>query len=51
VDFDGVFAPVAKIEIVRLLLALLAQGGWEVHHMYVESAFLNGDLNETMFVL
>lgn len=50
-DFDGVFAPVAKIEIVRLLLALLAQGGWEVHHMYVESAFLNGDLNETMFVL
>jgi hypothetical protein len=32
VDFDEVFSPVAKIETVRLLLALVAQGGWEVHH-------------------
>jgi len=50
VDFDEVFAPVARIETVRVLLALAAQGGWEVHHMDVKSAFLNGDLNETVFV-
>jgi len=50
VDFDEVFAPVAKIETVRVLLALAAQGGWEVHHMDVKSAFLNGDLTETVFV-
>jgi hypothetical protein len=29
---------------VRLLLALVAQEGWRVHHMDVKSAFLNGDL-------
>ena len=50
VDFDEVFAPVARIETVRVLLALAAQGGLEVHHMDVKSAFLNGDLTETVFV-
>jgi hypothetical protein len=50
VDFDEVFAPVARIETVRVLLALAAQGGWEVHHMDVKSAFLNGDLSETVYV-
>jgi hypothetical protein len=41
-----VFAPVARLETVRVLLALAAQGGWQVHHMDVKSAFLNGDLSE-----
>jgi hypothetical protein len=50
VDFDEVFAPVARIETVRVLLALAAQGGWEVHHMDVKSAFLNGDLSEIVYV-
>ena len=50
VDFDEVYAPVARIETVRVLLALAAQGGWEVHHMDVKSAFLNGDLSETVYV-
>jgi hypothetical protein len=50
VDFDKVFAPVARIETVRVLLALAAQGGWQVHHMDVKSAFLNGDLSETVYV-
>ena len=44
------FAPVARIETVRVLLALAAHGGWEVHHMDVKSAFLNGDLTETVYV-
>lgn len=50
VDYDEVFAPVARIETVRVLLALAARGGWEVHHMDVKSAFLNGDLAETVYV-
>ena len=46
VDYDEVYAPVARIETVRILLALAANGDWEVHHMDVKSAFLNGDLQE-----
>jgi hypothetical protein len=45
VDFDEVFAPIARMESVRLLLALAAEASWNVHHMDVKSAFLNGDLN------
>ena len=50
VDYDEVFAPVARIETVRILFALAAQGDWEVHHMDVKSAFLNGDLQEEVYV-
>jgi hypothetical protein len=50
VDFDEVFAPVARMETVRLLLAIAAHCGWQVHHMDVKSAFLNGDLAEEVYV-
>lgn len=33
-----------------MLISLAAQGGWEVHHMDVRSAFLNGELTETVYV-
>jgi hypothetical protein len=46
VDFEEVFAPMARIEIVRLLIALVTQRGWNVYHMDVKSAFLNGELME-----
>jgi hypothetical protein len=46
IDFDDTFAPVARMESVRLLFALAAQEGWRVHHMDVKSAFLNGDLKK-----
>ena len=50
VDFEEVFAPVARIETVRLLIAIAAQRGWQIHHMDVKSAFLNGDLVEEVYV-
>ncbi|GJS25554.1 ribonuclease H-like domain, reverse transcriptase, RNA-dependent DNA polymerase [Tanacetum coccineum] len=48
--FDEVFAPVARIETVRLILALVAYHGWQVHHLDVKSAFLHGDLKEKVYV-
>ena len=50
IDFDEVFAPVARLESVRLLLAHAACQGWAVHHMDVKSAFLNGVLQEEVYV-
>ena len=53
VDFEEDFALVARLDIVRirldivrLILALAAQHGWEVHHLDVKLAFLNCDLQE-----
>jgi hypothetical protein len=48
--FDEVFTPVARLDSVRLLLALAAQEGWIVHHLDVKSTFLNGDLMEEVYV-
>ena len=42
--------PVARMELVRLLLALAAAKDWRIHHLDVKSAFLNGELVETVFV-
>jgi hypothetical protein len=49
-DFDEVFAPMVRQEEVRLLLALAADEGWQVHHMDVKTTFLNGDLQEEVYV-
>lgn len=50
IDFEEVFAPVARMETVRVLLAVAAHHGWPIHHMDVKSAFLNGDLAEEVYV-
>ena len=50
VDYDDAFAPVARMQSIRVLLALAAQEGWRVHHMDVKSSFLNGDLKEEVYV-
>lgn len=51
VDYKEVFAPVARIETVRTILAYAAQMQWKVHHMDVKTAFLNGELEEEVYVL
>jgi hypothetical protein len=44
IDYDEVFTPVARLDSVRLFIALVAHEGWEVNHMDVKSTFLNDDL-------
>nr|GEX70827.1 ribonuclease H-like domain, reverse transcriptase, RNA-dependent DNA polymerase [Tanacetum cinerariifolium] len=51
IDFDEVFAPLAQIETVRLILALEAYHGWQVHHLDVKLAFLHGDLKKGVYVI
>ena len=50
IDFNEVFASVAPLMSVRLLISLAAHEGWAIHHMDVKSAFLNGVLEEEVYV-
>ena len=50
IDYDETFAPVARIESIRLLLAIACHIGFTLHQMDVKSAFLNGILNEEAYV-
>lgn len=49
-DYDEIFAPVAKMEVVRFLLALVVTNNWLFYHLDLKSAFLNGKLKEEVFV-
>ncbi|GJU73829.1 putative ribonuclease H-like domain-containing protein [Tanacetum coccineum] len=50
VDYDEVFAPVARIEAIRLFLAFASFMGIIVYQMDVKSAFLYGTIDEEVYV-
>ncbi|GJW51225.1 putative ribonuclease H-like domain-containing protein [Tanacetum coccineum] len=50
IDYDEVFAPVARIEAIRLFLAFASYMGFLVYQMDVKSAFLYGTINEEVYV-
>ena len=50
VDYEEVFAPVARIETIRMIIALAGSHGWEIHHLDVKTAFLHGELKEEVYV-
>nr|GEW37087.1 retrovirus-related Pol polyprotein from transposon TNT 1-94 [Tanacetum cinerariifolium] len=50
IDYDETFAPVAQIEVIRLLLAYAAHKDFTVFQMDVKTAFLNGILKEGVYV-
>ena len=46
IDYDETFAPVARLEAIRLFLAFAAHKGFKVYQMDVKNAILNGKLKE-----
>jgi len=50
VDFSETFAPVAKFASIRVLLAIAAAEDLELHQLDVDTAFLNGDLKEEIYM-
>ncbi|GJR87419.1 gag-pol polyprotein [Tanacetum coccineum] len=51
IDYDEVFAPVARIEAIRLFLAFTSYKGFLVYQMDVKSAFLYGTIDEELLEL
>jgi hypothetical protein len=49
-DFDETYAPVARLESIRILLAYATYHGFKLYQMDVKSTFLNGPIKEEVYV-
>ncbi|KAG8481669.1 hypothetical protein CXB51_026598 [Gossypium anomalum] len=49
-DYMETFAPVARLDTIGLLIALAYQKQWKIHQLDVKSAFLNGFLEEEIYI-
>ena len=51
IDFDDTFSPVSKLNTIKILIALATKYNWELHQLDVNSAFLNGELKEEIYIV
>jgi hypothetical protein len=49
-DFDETYAPIARLESIRILLAYATYHGFKLYQMDVKSVFLNGPIKEEVYV-
>ena len=50
IDFNEVFSPVVKHNSIRVLLEVAAKKNWELEQLDAKTTFLNGDLEETIYM-
>ena len=50
VDCGGTFAPVCRLQSIRMMLAIAVELDYEVHMLDVQTAFLNADVEEDVFI-
>jgi hypothetical protein len=50
IDYEETYNQVAKMTIVRIIIAMAATKGWSLHQMDVKNDFLHGDLQEEVYM-
>ena len=50
IDYEETFSPVAMLKSIRILLSIVAHYDYEIWHMDVKIAFLNGHIQEEIFM-
>ena len=50
IDYEETFAPITRYSSMRTILSLSAQMGWHIHQMDVKTAFLNGIIEEEVYI-
>ena len=50
VDYDETFAPVARFSSIKAVISVVAEMGWKIHQMDVKTFFLNGFLQEEVYL-
>jgi hypothetical protein len=46
IDYEDTFAPIAKMNNIRLIIALAPKYNWKLYQLDIKSSFLNGELKE-----
>jgi hypothetical protein len=50
IDYEETFSPVSRYTSIRTIIALAASMGWKLHKMDVKTTFLNGDIDEEVYI-
>jgi hypothetical protein len=50
IDFSETFAPVVRYSSIRAVISIAAKLGWQIHQMDVKTAFLNGVIEEEIYI-
>jgi hypothetical protein len=50
VDYDEIFALVAKYTSIQSIITIAAKMGWRIHQMDIKTAFLNGFIEEEVYI-
>ena len=50
IDYEETFYPIVRYTMIRSLVSIATSMGWNIHQMEVKTAFLNGTIDEEVYI-